>query len=85
MCHFGPPLVTHLKTLRSVCWLVEILLVQFTKLISYIERMMISFKMRSVKYIKGTVSDMKNLQNTLEIKKNTFPSQPVPFFLKKIA
>ena len=33
--------------------------------------------------IKGTVSDKKNLQITLEMKKRTFQSQHVSFFLKK--
>ena len=32
--------------------------------------------------VKGTVSDKKNLQITLDIKKNTFQSQYVPFFSK---
>ena len=34
--------------------------------------------------IKGTISDKKNLQITLEINKHTFPSQQVPFFLKTL-
>ena len=34
--------------------------------------------------LKETVSDKKNLQITLEIKKHTFQSQHVPFFLKKL-
>ena len=33
---------------------------------------------------KGTVSDKKNLQVTLGIKKNTFQSQHFPFFSKKL-
>ena len=32
-----------------------------------------------------TVSDKKNLQNTLEMKQNAFQSQHVLLFLKKIA
>ena len=32
--------------------------------------------------LKGTVSDKKNLQTALQIKKNTFQSQHVPFFSK---
>ena len=35
-------------------------------------------------YIKGTVSDEKNIQITLEIKKNTYQSQYVPFISKKL-
>ena len=34
-------------------------------------------------YIKGTVSDKKNIQITLKIKKNIFQSQHVSFFSKK--
>ena len=33
--------------------------------------------------IKGPIRDKKNLQITLQINKNTFQSQHVPFFLKK--
>ena len=34
--------------------------------------------------LKGTVRDKKNFQITLNVKKNTFQSQYVPFFLKKL-
>ena len=34
--------------------------------------------------LKGTVSDKKNLQITLDIKKNTFQSQNAQFFSKKL-
>ena len=45
---------------------------------------LVSINVIECKYlnIKGTVSYMKNLQITLEIKKNKFQSLHVPFFLK---
>ena len=39
---------------------------------------------KKIKHIKGTVSDKKNLQIILDIKKNTFQSQYVPFISKRL-